>query len=310
MNRYGSLFGKFINLFQPMVPKINKYNTKVLYGYQWNHGAGTYLHWIFEKIFDVKIDYVIDDNALGGVIYRKNLLDYLDCDNTVIISACDGDKSFIGEYGYIKDKNFFDFLELTTLDNIGYFEYLEKKFGIDIIKRSIAADIKTFGEDYSAYAVSRGMGIPITLDYLSTNYPKMSVLDIGCGKGGALIAFNDFGYEDVDGIEIMEELCNTAKYNIKKMGLTCNVECKNALEYKNYDKYNLYYMYDPFKGEAFSKVIHLIENSVIRKPRRAVIVYSNPWEHRRVVEKGIFKLVSQLDGDWFTRMANIYECNI
>lgn len=71
--------------------------------------------------------------------------------------------------------------------------------------------------------------------------------------------------------------------------------------------YDTFYLYDPFRGETFKKVIKNIEESVRRKDRNVTIVYANPWLHREVEAGGVFKLVKQISTEFFLNIVNVYE---
>lgn len=73
------------------------------------------------------------------------------------------------------------------------------------------------------------------------------------------------------------------------------------------DMYDTFYLYDPFRGETFKKVIKNIEESVRRKDRKVTIVYANPWLHREVEAGGVFKLVKQISTEFFLNIVNVYE---
>lgn len=304
----GELFKEFVDKLYKVIPQIRQYKIKILYGFKYNHGAGTYLRWILKAIYNIDIDYLVDDEVFSynESIYRINLLDYLESNSTVIISATDKDLSKLNDYGYEKDVNWFDAREILGLDDIGYFEYIEKKYGVDIIGRETEKDVNSICGDARIYAVSRGMSLPIVCEYLIQRFPDKKVLDIGCGKGGALITFWDFGYRKVDGIELLEELCLIAKKNVGKIGMDSIIKCENAIFFSEYDKYDLFYMYDPFRGETFKQLMHILGNIAEKSNKERILVYANPWEHKEVVNEG-GKLIDQLEGDWFTRMVNIYK---
>ena len=73
------------------------------------------------------------------------------------------------------------------------------------------------------------------------------------------------------------------------------------------DMYDTFYLYDPFRGETFKKVIKNIEESVRRKSRKVTIVYANPWLHREVEAGGIFHLTKQISTEFFLNIVNVYE---
>jgi hypothetical protein len=63
----------------------------------------------------------------------------------------------------------------------------------------------------------------------------------------------------------------------------------NAIEFKNYDSYNYFYLYNPFQEDIMREVISKIENSLIEKPRHVTLIYKNPVCHKVVIENSVFK---------------------
>lgn len=308
----GTVFNEFVGRMSPLIPKISQFRIKVLCGFKYDHGAGTYVEWVLRTVYGLKFDYIIDDDVISyqGEIYRRNLLDYLDSSETVIVSATDSDLGSLEKRGYQKGRNWFDMREWFELDNIGYFEFMESKYGADIIGRETAADVNAVCKDAMKYGVSRGMSMPSVCQYFAENYPDRKILDIGCGKGGVLMAFQDFGYQTVDGIEIMDELCVTERENIRKAGYNSHIICTGAGQFQDYEKYDLYFLYDSFRGETLEKTVALIEKSIYENPRNVLFAYAEPWEHAAIIKNGVFQLVDQLKGDWFTKMLNVYEAGI
>lgn len=197
------------------------------------------------------------------------------------------------------------------ISNIGFFEWLESKFGVDIVDRNTNTIVSDYSEDNVIYSVSRGMSIPSLSKYIVEKYKvnksESKMLDIGCGKGGAIICFKDAGVVDIDGVELLNELCKCAKNNLAILDMKSTIYNCNVLEFKKYAEYDYFYIYDAFRGETFGKVIQMIEDTLKYDYRNIVIAYANPWEHRRVVKNGVFHLVEQIEGDWSTRFVNIYE---
>ena len=73
------------------------------------------------------------------------------------------------------------------------------------------------------------------------------------------------------------------------------------------DRYNTFYLYDPFRGDTFRKVIDHIEDSVRRTKRHVRIIYANPWLHKEVEKNGIFRLTKQVNSEFFLNIVNEYE---
>ncbi len=309
----GALFRQFVEKSNEVAKKLQQYENRVLYGFSFNRGGGTYVEWMFRKIYGIAFDYIVDDeeNSYMGDIYRENLFDYLNSKDTIVIAAdCNRKSDVIHKSGYVEGENFIDLLQIYGLDRFGYFEYLQKTYGLDICGRSLKTDVVARSKDANRYAVSREMGIPDVCQYLVENYPQSRILDIGCGKGGAMIALRDFGFETVDGIELLDELCEIARSNLRTMDMDCHVfECGGDV-FEHYDDYDLYYFYNSYKGDTLDRTMGLIESSAEKRRRKVIFVYADPWAHNQIVRNGKFRLKSQLKGDWFTRFVNIYEYEV
>jgi SAM-dependent methyltransferase len=107
--------------------------------------------------------------------------------------------------------------------------------------------------------------------------PTDAVLDIGCGKGGALITLARYAFARVDGLEISPELVRVARKNLLAARIfRANVFCSDAAEFSELDEYTYLYMYNPFPAVVVRKVLENVFASVARRPRRLTLVYKNP----------------------------------
>lgn len=133
------------------------------------------------------------------------------------------------------------------------------------------------------------------------------VLDVGCGKGGALITLADFPFGRVAGVELSETLVEIARKNLNKL---CRndiaIFCYNALEFTGYDDYNYIYMYNPFPVAVMTPFLKALVASLQRVPRTLRIIYKNPTCHDAIVGSGIFDFVKQIQ-EYNDHPYNIYQ---
>jgi len=119
-------------------------------------------------------------------------------------------------------------------------------------------------------------------------------VDLGSGKGKALLIAGRLPYKHVVGIEVDRELSRFAARNIDRAQPRLRagkVECINAdaAEWPIPDDTSVVFMFNPFIGETFSAIASRIFESYDHNPRALHIVYEHPWEHdwllstRRVV---------------------------
>jgi SAM-dependent methyltransferase len=142
----------------------------------------------------------------------------------------------------------------------------------------------------SFHANSGGPELDIVLRSLpiSTND---SALDIGCGKGGAMITMARYGFNRVDGVDLSPELVRVAKQNLTRLKIkNAAVICCDATDFVDLDRYTVLYMFDPFARSIMQQVLGNIRRSLERRPRRLTIVYKRPVDHDLVLQSHFRKV--------------------
>ena len=115
------------------------------------------------------------------------------------------------------------------------------------------------------------------------------ILDIGCAKGSAMRIMHKFPFSRIDGLELSGRLSNIATSNFKKLKVqNTEVFNINASEFKLYDNYNYFYLYNPFPGVVMQKVINEINNQVNGSEAK-YIIYNNPVCHNILLDNGFIK---------------------
>jgi len=138
------------------------------------------------------------------------------------------------------------------------------------------------------YANSGGFHLAKVLRALEIT-PNDSVVDFGSGKGGALITLSRFPFARVAGVEIAPELAGIARDNLEKLKIrNVSMTVGDAAEFTDLDGYNYFYFFSPFPSTVMSSVIKNIGDSLVRRPRKAVIIYFNPEFHDAVVSDSPF----------------------
>ena len=121
-----------------------------------------------------------------------------------------------------------------------------------------------------------------------------SIVDFGCGKGGAILYMDKFPFEKIIGIEYSQSVFLQAKSNIEKMKkkniqiIHCDAGC-----YDDLDDINYMYMYNPFGLNVMKRVLDNIYKSYRERPRKIIIIYKNPVFHNEIVSRGIFTKVAE-----------------
>lgn len=91
-------------------------------------------------------------------------------------------------------------------------------------------------------------------------------LDIGSGKGGAIIYSHQLGCAYSEGIEYEKFLHGIAVKNIKRLKLTSNCTSHNmdARSFKRYAEFNIFFMFNPFDDKIYEKVVNAIKSQILK----------------------------------------------
>jgi len=116
-------------------------------------------------------------------------------------------------------------------------------------------------------------------------------VDLGSGKGKALLIAGLLPYKRVVGVEIDKELSRLATRNINRARPRLRVDqveslTASVLEWPIPDDASVIFMFNPFVGQTFSAVMSKIFESYDRNPRILHIVYEHPWEHDDLLSTG------------------------
>jgi SAM-dependent methyltransferase len=107
-------------------------------------------------------------------------------------------------------------------------------------------------------------------------------LDIGCGKGRALILAAELGYQKVYGIEFSPQLVEICKANIEKFrqkrktDTEFDVTCVDAAHYEISEHINVIFLFNPFGEPVMGQVVENVVASLLAHPRVVYVVYINP----------------------------------
>lgn len=313
-----------------------------LYGYE--SYTGRFIKWYAEYYHNIQIDYLISVDMTRGraydqEIFRPSIIDfnYKDIKNAIIWVVEPMDealKIFLEERGYVKDKTYFDFFEKiygndvyseedsdtnvffkrkTGKRDIQFLEWLEWKYGCNFVTR-IQHDFLTVAKEHGeGYGCTTQKEIFPILDACHC-VPQSTdaIFDYGCGKGGALVSFLDYGFDHVGGVEFEPEIYKVLEQNMKQLGLleTKNVQLLQgdaALVDEELDGYNWFYFFLPFDTFIFEKCIAAIVNSYHRRKRKIKIISISPHSYQCIENKEIFRLTNQFTIDLRQRVVYVFE---
>ncbi|MEZ3518134.1 MAG: class I SAM-dependent methyltransferase [Lachnospiraceae bacterium] len=287
----------------------------------WGYGySGRFIEHLFCRD-NKEIKCILDDSPTMDCkldVERSLLLKELRTDTHIVLCAFRRDETtvkFLTELGYVENESFvfvreWFYGDTDTNRKLSYYDYLEFLYGCDIIAYRMKNKIKTPNMDSTYYSPGIDYSIVDIIDHFEVD-KNDGVFDFGCGKGGALLLFHAMGIGKIGGVEYDGELYQIALDNLQKMRLdvTGLINGDAAEVVEELDKYNLFWMYNPFLGKTFEHVVQNLEKSFLKKRRKMYVIYANPFCHEMLVSNGIFKFSKTIKTDYSVKNVRIYCTN-
>jgi hypothetical protein len=133
-------------------------------------------------------------------------------------------------------------------------------------------------------------------------------VDVGSGKGRALLVASEFPFAEIVGVELASELHQIAEENIRRYrpaSQRCSAFSLHRLDAAAYDfgpQPLVLFMYNPFGKETLRRVLANLEASLRATPRDAFVVYLNP-RFEALLRKAPFLRRVKKSGPWWRPWA-------
>ncbi|MGA9641361.1 MAG: class I SAM-dependent methyltransferase [Terriglobales bacterium] len=128
---------------------------------------------------------------------------------------------------------------------------------------------------------------------LPIDFGEFTFVDIGSGKGRALLLAAEYPFRKIIGVELLAELHRAAEENVTawkaRSGYAHAIEplCMDARDYLFPDSPLVVYLFNPLPDFALRQVMRNLEASWQRAPRPIWLVYHNPLLESVVAESPI-----------------------
>lgn len=176
---------------------------------------------------------------------------------------------------------------------------MRKLFGKTLHKFWLMID-RILGTDFEASIASNVEGnndySPISLLGMFNLYRlinkyrlyRMSVVDVGCGKGRALWLFYKMGFQKIGGVEYDSNIAEIARRNMQHLNISeVSIFNKDAAYFDEVDDYELVFLYNPFGQKLMEDFLHLCLNGhSLQDNKQQYMIYLNPVHHQTFVDKG------------------------
>ena len=206
---------------------------------------------------------------------------------------------------------------MKFISYIQYFLYLashwDPLFALFVIYYEFKGEskyhINTIGVDDLKSLKDEGIDISHATKYMPVNYYVLerlmkeivkysnnkTFLDIGCGKGRALVTAASFGFEQITGIDFSKEFCKDALattnlYSQKNPSVHYTIINMDAFNYDIPNDITTLFIFNPFDDVIMSRVIANILISQQNYPRTIRVMYANPVHKSLFLEKGFVEI--------------------
>lgn len=117
------------------------------------------------------------------------------------------------------------------------------------------------------------------LSHLSVDLSEFVFIDVGSGKGRAVLLASSFPFQRIIGVELSPALTEVARANIKiyhdplQKCLDIECVCSDATNVPLPLENTIFYLFNPFDGCIMQKFVKRLEESLKEHPRKVVLVY-------------------------------------
>jgi SAM-dependent methyltransferase len=138
---------------------------------------------------------------------------------------------------------------------------------------------------------------------LPIDHSEFVFVDIGSGKGRALLLASDYPFQRIVGVEFSTKLHRTAEANIDRFRSRPSIECDrfelhcvDARDYELPREPVVLFLYNPFDAAVMKVVAARVLASYKQHPRDIYVLYANPFQACVWEEAGFERVAS---GDLF-----------
>jgi Histone methylation protein DOT1 len=180
-------------------------------------------------------------------------------------------------------------------------EAFDARFGTDTAAPVFGADRKPGAYFYVATTASLIYEI---LSSLALQPDAFAFIDMGSGKGRALLVASEFAFAKIVGIELSAYLHRIALENIKRYSPASQrctkfeLHCMNVVDYGYGKEPLVLFLFDPFGRETLRSVIANLEASLRANPREAYVVYVYPQLEDVLQDSSVLRRVREGGPAW------------
>jgi SAM-dependent methyltransferase len=166
----------------------------------------------------------------------------------------------------------------------------DRQYGVDTSGLVWGVDLKTGSRSDAWNTAYYGIG-PSVFHRVMAEVPESlqrtaTFIDLGCGKGRAVLLASEYPFAQVLGVEIAPQLHRVAVENVARYTASRNAETRRGIApmrvlLEDAAHYHfpagplVVYLYHPFCRPVLEKVVRNLGRSLAEQPRQAAVIYIN-----------------------------------
>ncbi len=121
------------------------------------------------------------------------------------------------------------------------------------------------------------------LDRLALDWTRFTFVDVGCGKGRALMIALHYPFRSIFGVELSPALAQVARQNVEisRVAVPVSIICGDASAVTLPDGPLVILLYHPFAAPVMRRFLRQLA-AVASEPREIFLIYANPELHPMV----------------------------
>jgi SAM-dependent methyltransferase len=163
----------------------------------------------------------------------------------------------------------------------GDMEY-DWEFRVDTTSATVSWRARLLGLMHSAYQPIEPDLFREIINSLEIDFSRFTFIDIGSGKGRALLLAAEYPFRRIVGVELLPELHSIAEENIRKYSSekpACRdvqAVCADAGEYSFPAEPLVVFLFNPLPQAGLNQLVGNLEASLRENPRPVYVIYANP----------------------------------
>jgi SAM-dependent methyltransferase len=180
-------------------------------------------------------------------------------------------------------------------------ESFDARFGTDTAAPFFGRD-RTPGAYF--YVATTASVIYEILSSLALEPDTFAFVDMGSGKGRALLVASEFAFAKIVGIELSPHLHRIAQENITRFSppsqpcTAFELHCMNVVDYTYGKEPVVLFLFDPFGRDTLRSVIANFEASLGTNPREAYVIYIHPQFEDVLQDSPVLRKVREGGPPW------------